>query len=180
LLAITPALFVLGSCSYAYDLLAVAIDGRLAFIVDPSSDRKPDCIRSIHVSVDKGGPIAQPTPGDDEALVRNGGAYWWKGFEVTSCLNPFPIFYGQPLKGDPFYEDGSGSVDAKPLRLGVVYEVQTSSGGGYGAGWFRITRHGHIENFRDDPTPAIRNEQGYDVTDYANMASPPDQGVYNP
>jgi hypothetical protein len=183
LASISFAAFALGSCSYSYDLLAVAIDGRLAFTVDPSSDHKPDCIRSIDVSVDKGGPIAQPSVGDDDRLVRNGGVYWWKSFEVTSCPNPFPIFYGQRLKGIPFtYGDGKpDSVEAKPLRIGVVYEVTaSSSGSGYGGGWFRITKDGRVENLPDDPTPAVTNEQGYDVTDYANMASPPDQGVYLP
>lgn len=173
----------LGSCSYAYNLRAVAIDGRLAFIVDPTSDRKPDCVRSIEVSVDEGGPIALSAAGDDEKLVRNGGVYWWKVFDASSCPNRFPIFYGQRLKGVPFvYDDGrSSSVEAKPLRLGVLYSVlTTSSGSGAGEVWFRIDKNGHIENFREDPSPAIINEEGYDVTDYANMAKPANEGTYYP
>lgn len=183
LAAVSLAAFALGSCSYSYDLLAVVIDGRLAFIVDPSSDHKPDCIRSVDVSVDKGGPVAEPAAGDADRLVLHGGVYWWKSFEVTSCPNPFPIFYGQRLKGIPFiYDDGKpSSVEAKPLRIGVVYEVTTSSSGsGYGGGWFRISKDGLVENLPDDPTPAITNEQGYDITDYANMAAPADQGIYLP
>lgn len=183
LAGISFAALMLGSCSYAYDLLAVVIDGRLAFIVDPVSDRKPDCIGSIDVSADKGEPVAQPAPGDDEGLVRNGGVYWWKSFEVTSCPNPFPIFYGQPLKGVPFiYQDGKpSSVEAKPLRIGAVYEVTTSSSGsGYGGGWFRITKDRRVENFREDPTPPIANAEGYDVTDYANYESQALEETYNP
>jgi hypothetical protein len=183
LLAIFLGAFMLGSCSYGYDILAVVIDGRLAFIVDPTSEGKPECIGDIDVSVDKGGPIAQPAAGDDVGLVRNGGVYWWKSFEIGSCENPFPIFYGQQLKGASFiYDDGKrSSVEAKPLRIGVLYHVNTSSSGGYYASrWFRITKDRRVENLQDDPTPAVVNEQGYDVTDYANLASAPDMGSYYP
>ena len=173
----------LGSCSYSYDLLAVTVGGRLAFIVDPHSDHQPNCVGSIDVSVDKGGPTAQAAAADDVGLVRNGGVYWWKSTEVTSCENVFPIFYGQEIKGRPFiYDDGKpSSVEAKPLRIGVVYEVTTSSSGsGYGGGLFRIKKGGRIENLKEDPTPAVTNQEGYDVTDYANMAKAPNEGSYIP
>jgi hypothetical protein len=105
--------------------------------------------------------------GDDRRLVLNGGVYWWKSSEVTSCANRFPIFYGQQIEGPPFiYGDGASSVEAKPLRIGVVYEVSTSGDGAYGSGWFRINKGGRVENLTGDPTPAVVNEQGYDVTDY--------------
>ena len=170
-----------GSCSYGYDILAVAINGRLAFVVDPRSSYKPDCIGRINVSVDRGGPVAHAGPGDDVALVRNGGVYWWKFTEVTSCENPFPIFYGQQIKGHPFiYRDGPSNVEAKPLRVGVLYHVETSGDGAYGYRWFRINKGGHIENLREDPTPPVTNAEGYDITDYANMAEAPNEGVYRP
>ena len=176
------AALLLGSCSYVYDLRAVAIDGRLAFIVDPNSRRQPDCVDMIDVSVDKGGPLARPAKGDDERLVRNGGVYWWKSFETSSCPMKFPIRYGQQVKGVPFVygNEGPSNVEAKPLRLGVVYEVMTSGGSGSGGAWFRITQDRRIENLREDPTPAVTNTDGYDVTDYANMAEAPDQGSYYP
>jgi hypothetical protein len=99
----------------------------------------------------------------------------------TSCENLFPIFYGQRIKGPPFiYSDGPSSVEAKPLRIGVVYQVSTSGDGAYGSGWFRITREGRIENLAADPTPPVVNEQGYDLTDYENMAQPTYEGVYRP
>lgn len=181
LIGASVAGLAVGSCSYGYDLLAVSIGGKLAFIVDPHSSYKPDCLASINVSVDKGGPIARPDPGDDVLLVRNGGVYWWKSSEVTSCENRFPVFYGQQIKGRPFiYADGPNSVEAKPLRIGVLYHVETSGDGAYGNIWFRIGKGGHIENLKDDPTPPVRNAEGYDITDYANMAQPPDQGVYWP
>lgn len=181
LIVATVAGLAVGSCSYAYDLLAVSIDGRLAFVVDPRSDYKPDCLGSINVSVDKGGPIARPEPSDDAGLVRNGGVYWWKSTEVTSCENRFPIFYGQHIKGPPFmYRDGPSSVEAKPLRVGVLYQVQTSGDGAYGYTWFRIHKGGHIENLREDPTPPVTNAEGYDITDYANLAEATYEGVYRP
>jgi hypothetical protein len=169
-------LLMLGSCSYAYSIRAVAMNGRLAFVVAPWSERHPNCVRGVTVSVDKGGPIARPSPGDDAALVRNGGVYWWEQFDVTSCPNPFPIFYGQPLKGVPSDYGGgrTSSVKAKPLVIGHVYEVgMESSGSGYGSGWFRITRDGHIENWRSDPTPSVLNAQGYDVTVGEQVPPPP-------
>jgi len=156
------AALALGSCSYSYNLLAVAIDGRLAFIVDPSSSHDPDCVNSIHVSTDNGETAtAKAAAGDDEKLVAN-GVFWWKSME-RDCKNSFPIFYGQPLKGErlvygdgvPAYRGKSSSVvEAKPLHVGVVYEVSTSSGAtGYGEGWFRITADRRVENWREDPTP---------------------------
>ena len=174
--AATAMLLMLGSCSYAYSIRAVAMNGRLAFVVAPWSERHPNCVRGVTVSVDKGGPIARPSPGDDAALVRNGGGYWWEQFDVTSCPNPFPIFYGQPLKGVPSDYGGgrTSSVKAKPLVIGHVYEVgMESSGSGYGSGWFRITRDGHIENWRSDPTPSVLNAQGYDVTVGEQVPPPP-------
>lgn len=73
---LTPvAALALDSCSYAYDLIAIAVGGRVAFVVDPNSRRQPACIISINVSADRGEPKATPAPGDDEALVRNGSVY---------------------------------------------------------------------------------------------------------
>lgn len=174
LVALVLAAIALGSCSYAYELLAVVIGGKPAFIVDPVSDSKPECINGITVSVDKGEPArAEPNPGDNEKLVEN-GIYWWKSL-VPDCENSFPIFYGQPLKGkrlvygegvpEQFRGEASSLVEAKPLQVGAVYEVTTTSGAtGYGSGWFRITADRRVENWHDDPTPAVRNEQGYDVS----------------
>ena len=174
IVGIAIAAFALGSCSYTYDLLAVVIDGRLAFIVDPSSSREPECINAIHVSTDKGETAtAKAMPGDDEQLVAN-GVFWWKSLE-QNCQNRFPIFYGQPLKGNRLvYGEGipgavpgeaSSLVEAKPLHVGVVYEVATTSGAtGYGGGWFRIAPDRRVENWSEDPTPGIANELGYDVS----------------
>jgi hypothetical protein len=155
--ALCVVALALSSCSYGYELRAVVINGRLAFVVDPSSSRKPDCVRGVTVSLDDQGPIAEPEKGDDVGLVRNGGAYWWDIRDVGSCFNDFPVFYGAPLMGNPFdYGDGhSGYVKAKKLRVGVIYAVNAqSSGSGYGTGWFRITPRLTVESWPQDPTPA--------------------------
>ena len=128
-------------------MLAVVINGRLAFVVDPRSRRKPDCIQSVHVST-KEAAIAKASPHDDKQLVSN-GVFWWQDFAVGACPNPFPIFYGQTLKGQSFVYQGklASFVGAKPLKIGVVYEIDaSSSGSGYGDGRFRIRADRRIEN----------------------------------
>ncbi|MDI1295760.1 MAG: hypothetical protein PSY12_07720 [bacterium] len=138
---------LLTGCSYVYDLKAIVIGGRLAFIVSPSSLRGADCIRGIDVSADAE-VRATPAVGDDQKLVKN-GSFWTQTTVVEACLNPFPIIYGTSLRGEPFVHNGQpiGVVRAKPLQVGVVYQVQTSSSGsGYGGGRFRILPNRHVEN----------------------------------
>lgn len=150
------SLLTLTGCSYPYDLRAIVLNGRLGFIVDPNSEHKPGCIRSIHVQTDERA-RARPAIGDDKQLVSN-GVFWWKDYAVDACPNPFPILYGQPLAGRPFtYRNGSASgVEAKPLRIGVIYEVDTtSSGSGFGEGRFRIRADHTIENLPMETAPAV-------------------------
>lgn len=128
---------LLSGCSYSYDLLATMIGGRVAFVVDPTSDRKSDCINAITVEMD------DPTQGRDAV-----GEERW--FEQTSynCDNPFPILYGVPLKGGP-PESGPqyATVKPKPLKVGVIYSVSTTTGAtGSGGGRFRLRADGTVEN----------------------------------
>lgn len=156
----------LGSCSYVYDLKVIAGTGRVAFVVDPTSKRQPNCIRSINVSADRGEPKAIPAPGDDEALVRNGSVYWWDFTDSPACNNTFPVIYGAPLNGKR--SASVGYVAAKRLKANVIYEVSAvSSGSGYGSGWFRILRNGQIVNYRNDPTPPRLDKDGYVMKDSA-------------
>ena len=147
LLALLPLTAALNGCSSAYDLRAVVIGGKVAFVpAETDIWGRPDCIYSISVSA-LGGPALKAKMTDDARMVAN-GSYWNKTYEVTSCDNPFPVFYGAKLKGPPFYKNQkSYNVEAKPLREGVVYEVSTSSeGSAYGGGKFVITDERRIVN----------------------------------
>lgn len=139
------AFLSLGGCSSVYEIEATVIDGNIAFVADTNFWGNPHCIYSISVSaVD--GPSAIPLEGDSLKMVEN-GVYWNKAFAVTSCDNPFPIKYGARLQGPPFPEVDAYSVEAKPLRIGVVYEVTTSSSGSaYGGGKFKITEQRTVIN----------------------------------
>jgi hypothetical protein len=88
-------------------------------------------------------------------MVAN-GVYWWKDYSVDACPNRFPIFYGQKLEGKPAAYDGqpSSSVDAKPLKLGVTYNVFMQGDGSNGTGRFRIRADGTLENL---PPETINN-----------------------
>jgi hypothetical protein len=94
------------------------------------------------------------SPGDDRGLVES-GVYWSKHTDVSACPNRFPILYGQPLEGKPFLPPG---VQAKPLKVGIVYSVETSgSGSGYGSGRFRIRPDHTVENLpRHDASSSPR------------------------
>ncbi|UNK78760.1 hypothetical protein MNQ96_14565 [Sphingopyxis granuli] len=152
--------FALGSCSYVYDLKAVMINGRVAFVVDPGSARQPDCVRSIYVEAGYGEPKVGPVKGDNAKLVVNGGVYWWDFRETASCDNPFPIFYGDELKGE--LSEVVGYVAPKPLLVDVMYVAGTESrGSGYGTARFKIRADGKIENYRSDPVPPTRDMDRY-------------------
>lgn len=173
LLGISTAAIALSGCSYGYALKAVAIDGKLAFIVDPASSHQPKCINAITVEVDDGETArASPVPGDDRKLVEV-GTFWQQSME-PNCQNPFPIVYGQSLKGQRMiYGDGvpapdrgeySAVVKAKALKRGVVYSVATTSGAtGYGGCYFRIAPDGRVESWREDPTPTSVDQNGYAI-----------------
>jgi hypothetical protein len=132
------------------------------------------------VATDKGETAtAKAAPGDDEQLVAN-GVYWWQAMTSGTCRNRFPIRYGESLKGTPFaYRDGAGResgsvVTAKPLRIGIVYKVSTTGGNsGSGTGWFRIAPDRHVETWPDDPTPGLRDEDGYSIEE--TYEPPPSQ-----
>jgi hypothetical protein len=143
---------MLGSCSYAYDVLAVALDGRLAFIVSPHSARRPSCVRQIEVLADDLTTTAQPEAGDDPTRVGY-DTYWYESVDYNDgCANRFPLAYGTPLSGE--HPQEFGKVKAKPLRREVVYDVSTTTGAtGYGQDRFVIHANGHIENL---PRPGRR------------------------
>lgn len=130
----------LGGCSYRFDVRAVMIDGRLAFV---STGRfpKPDCISRVMIR-------------DVEAGTAQTYAAWmqtafaWVDEGGYDCTDRFPLFYGEPLKG----EDADRPVPAtevapKELRVGAIYEVMIISGAtGAGGGRFRLLPDGRVEN----------------------------------
>lgn len=106
---------------------------------------EPECIYAIYVSAVEG-PFEAPEAGDSVRMVEN-GLYWHESFDDTSCDNPFPIIYGEPLEGPPVGQGDKHRVKPKPLRTGIVYEVTTASrGDGYGGGKFLITHERKIVN----------------------------------
>lgn len=129
------AAFSLHGCSYVYDVEARVVGGRLAFV---PSDDDFECVRSAHVTTDE---AVRPEPGptDRSGLIRNAGAFWWVNYPA-SCEVTFPLLYGQSGIG------ADESVRAKPLRVGVIYDISTSGDGGYGSGRFRITPDRRVEN----------------------------------
>lgn len=146
LLAVT-----LGSCSYTYDLKAVVVGGRLAFVVDPKSRHDAFCINAIDV-IASGGVRAKAARGDDASRVRY-GTFWHERLDYK-CTDEFPIFYGQRLKGKQGPSDQAiETVAAKPLNIGVVYEVTTTTGAtGYGGGAFKLLPDRTVINV---PTPPL-------------------------
>lgn len=141
----------LGSCSYAYDVKAVVVGGRLAFVVDPKSRHDASCLNAIDV-IASGGARATAVPGDDVSRVRY-GTFWHERLD-SACADEFPIFYGQAFKGE---RSSLGQrievVAAKPLKIGVVYEVTTTTGAtGYGSGAFKILSDRTVVNL---PAPAL-------------------------
>jgi len=129
------AFALLGSCSYGYDVRAVAINGKLAFV---STDADWDCVANIDVSTDQ--TTAKPLAGDDRLLVVNGGAFWATHNPVIECTMDFPLLYGA---GGPKVRT---SVAPKKLKFDVLYTVSTEGEGAYGNGCFRINAERRIEN----------------------------------
>lgn len=134
-LMILAGLLMLGGCSYIYDIVAVMIDGRLAFVVDQNSQSKPSCLTRVEVREVR-------ARGDSDLSV-------WEAGQPGACENPFPIFYGQPILGEAVSPNQAlPTVSAKPLQIGVIYEVSASSseGSGYAVTRFRLIESGRVEN----------------------------------
>lgn len=145
-LAMTSVL-LLGGCSYAYDILATMIDGRLTFIVDPDSPSRPSsCLTRITVAARDLQGRSEAGPGDNARLV-DAGVVWRNGVGFD-CKTRFPVVYGVPLEGEPAAPEQAGrDVTARRLIPGVVYEVSATAGAtGYGGGRFRLTADGGVEN----------------------------------
>jgi hypothetical protein len=136
----------LQGCDYSYPILATMVDGHLAF---ESGDRAYNCFTNIRVSAT--GPLA-PDPARDSIpdLMERGRAQElasaaWKTDAVATyeCKGYFPVVYGAAMPGITI-------VPAKPLRIGVAYEVSTYGPEGSGGhGCFRINPDRRPENLPD-------------------------------
>lgn len=150
---VIACVLLLGGCSYAFDVLARMIDGRLTFVADPKSRSKPSsCLTTITVMAQDRQGRAEAEPSDNAQMV-NAGVVWWNSVGYD-CKTHFPVVYGVPLAGDPnISAQAEREVVAKQLIPGVVYEVTAVSGAtGYGGGRFRLTAGGEVENLpRRDP-----------------------------
>lgn len=126
---------LLGSCSYQYDVEAVAIGGRLAI-----ASRDPDYRCLANIMVQSSEASATPGTGDDRLLVVDGGAFWWTENPVVACKMEYPILYGHAAAGIKV------AVAPKKLKIGVLYEVRGEGEGAYASGCFRISDQRTIEN----------------------------------
>ena len=135
--ALLVAVFALHGCSYSYDVHAVMIDGRLAFV---SADDDFTCAANISITTDE---AARRTPaeGDNNSLIQNAGAFWWTNAPAIDWLMPFPVIYGTVPAGMRQH------VAPKPLQIGTIYSVSTvGPGGGIGHGCFRLEASNTVRN----------------------------------
>ena len=143
LLLLVPPLH---GCSYSYPIWATVIDGRLAF---ESGDPGYDCFTNIRVT-----PVDAPEPDPallaiEEpmqrhfALARVRDAWMTDAIATYECKGHFPVVYGAPMPEITI-------VPARPLRIGVAYEVSTYGPKGTGgSGCFRINPDRRPENLPD-------------------------------
>ncbi|MBB5718569.1 hypothetical protein FHR23_001492 [Stakelama sediminis] len=112
--------------------MAVARNGKLAFIVGPDSSKQPSCFRRVEVVEEEG---------EHATLWQESVSY------DDACANRFPLLYGAALKGQ--HQRNSDQISAKPLKRGVVYDVSVTTGAtGYGRGRFVIHEGGRLENLK--------------------------------
>ena len=143
-LLMVPLAAQLLGCSYSYPIWATMVGGRLAF---ESGDRAYDCFTNIRVSAN--GPMARDPAIEaiadplqkGQAIERARAAWMTDHVQTYECKARFPVLYGAPQPA------AATIVAAKPLRIGVAYEVSTFGPKGAGGhGCFRIKRDGRPEN----------------------------------
>jgi protein TonB len=171
-----PLPLALQGCSYSYPIWATMVGNRLAF---ESGDRSHDCFTNIRVSAV--GPLA-PDPAIEAipdlmergtAEARRRTVWQTDAVQTYECKGDFPIVYGAPMPGITV-------VEAKPLRIGVPYEVSTYGPKGSGGnGCFRINPDRRPENLPDQecsytppPPPGPPALRGAIVTPAAPRSDP--------
>ncbi len=125
-LAVTLSLaLALTGCSYHYDLKAVELNGRIAFV--PKKDKGTGCFSDFKVSNDAGEVVWELDAGQ---------------YLPPPCGSKFPIIYASVPHGM------TEKVKAQPLRAGALYKVEGWDGDSY-SGAFRFRRGVVIDNIED-------------------------------
>ena len=114
-------------CSYHYDLKAVELNGKIAFL--PAKDKGSGCFASFKVTNEAGELIWDLTAGQ---------------YFSPPCESDFPIVYGSvPRKM-------TERVKAKPLQAGVLYKLEGWDGDRY-TGAFRFRQGIVVDNVKTTP-----------------------------
>lgn len=127
--------FMLGSCSKIFEVDAIFINGKLAFVGDDNEKTfSPWCLNNFTVSDQDGEKMWEI---DTCETFRN----------AKECGPNLPIFYGEGPKGAKII------VPAKPLIPGRIYVIDGLGGGLYeGVFQYIVQRVTKVENLdRDDP-----------------------------
>ena len=118
---------VLTSCSYHYDLKAVELNGRIAFI--PLKDKGSGCFADFKVTSETGEVVWELAASQ---------------YLPPPCQTDFPVVYGAVP------HDMAERVKAKPLTAGVIYRVEGWDGDSY-SGAFRFRQGIVVDNVKQAP-----------------------------
>jgi hypothetical protein len=115
-----------------FEIVAMTIDGRLAFVAKGTS-AQPPCISRIQVIR----PGCTDRAADEPETVWRERVFAWSDYGGFECVDNFPIFYGEALNG----RDRRGlatpsEVAPKTLEAGVTYTVTATTAGLGGRSWF--------------------------------------------
>jgi hypothetical protein len=119
----------LTGCSYHYDLKALELNGRIAFV--PVKEKSTGCFADFKVTADTGEVVW------DLAASQ---------YLPPPCQSDFPVVYGTVP------HDMTERVKAKPLAAGVTYRVEGWDGDSY-SGAFRFRPGIVVENVKAAPGP---------------------------
>ncbi|MEO7751425.1 MAG: hypothetical protein ABIS09_08915 [Sphingomicrobium sp.] len=117
----------LTGCSYHYDLKAVELSGRIAFM--PMKDKGSGCFADFKVTSETGEVVWELSASQ---------------YLPPPCQSDFPVVYGTVP------HDMAARVKAKPLTAGVTYRVEGWDGDGY-SGAFRFRQGIVVDNIKVAP-----------------------------
>lgn len=114
----------LTGCSYHYDLKAIELNGRIAFV--PLKDKGSGCFADFKVTSDTG----------EVVWKLDAGQYL-----SSPCDSDFPVVYGAAPRAM------TEKIKAKPLKVGVTYKVEGWDGDSY-SGTFRFRQGIVVDNIK--------------------------------